>query len=259
MSDAPLQGVGVLVTRPRAQAAELVAEVERAGGTAICFPVIEIAARDPKAIARDEAALGHPDITIFVSRNAVEFGLEYSGGGRIGVIGPATAEAVRAAGRQVDIQPAGGFDSEHLLGEPELAAVAGKRVRIIRGQAGRELLADELRARGATVDYLAVYERRLPAVDPATLAALAARWEVGDIDVVTAMSVESLENLVTLLPAACIDRLGSTPLVTPAARVIQKALDLYPASRPFLAPGPQAGEMVEAIIALTNTDRGPAT
>ena len=74
MSDAPLQGVGVLVTRPRAQAAELVAEVERAGGTAICFPVIEIAARDPQAIARDEAALGHPDITIFVSRNAVEFG-----------------------------------------------------------------------------------------------------------------------------------------------------------------------------------------
>ena len=258
MPDRPLAGVAVLVTRPRTQADDLVAAIEAAGGRAICFPVLEIAARPAADVAHDAAALEAPDVTIFISRNAVVHGIDHAGGGRIAVIGPATAEAVRAAGREVDIRPDGGFDSEHLLATPDLSDVAGKRVRIIRGQAGRELLADELRARGALVDYLPVYERRLPAVGDDDIARLDAAWRSGDIDVVTIMSVESLENLVALLPGAATDYLAGTPLVTPAARVIQKAKDRFPASRPVLASGPQASEMVDAIIGLAPIDRGPA-
>jgi len=193
-----------------------------------------------------------------VSRNAVEYGIAQAAGARIAVIGPATARAVEEAGRVIDVQPAGGYDSEHLLAEQALTDVAGKRIRIVRGQDGRELLADTLRARGATVDYLAVYERRRPEPDPAALTDLETRWQRGDIDIVTVMSVQSLENLVALLPDSCRAHLARTRLVTPAARVIQKALDLFPASRPALAPGPQADDMVRAIIALSKTDRGPA-
>ena len=94
----------------------------------------------------------------------------------IAVIGPATAKAVAAAGRVVNIQPADGFDSEHLLAEERLQDVAGRRVRIIRGSDGRELLADELKRRGASIDYLSVYERRLPEISAETAAALEARW-----------------------------------------------------------------------------------
>lgn len=258
MRDDPLKGVGVLVTRPREQAGELVSAIEAAGGSAFCFPVIEITPRHPDDITHDAAMLGSPDLAIFVSRNAVEYGIEYTGGARIAAIGPATARAVQDAGRVIDVQPSRGYDSEHLLAEPALSDVAGKRIRIIRGQAGRELLADTLRARGADVDYLAVYDRRLPEADPSVLADLENRWRGGIISVVTAMSVQSLENLVALLPASCRQYLESTPLVTPAGRVIQKALDLFPASRPVLAPGPQADDMVRAIIALSRTDRGPA-
>lgn len=257
MPDRPLAGVAVLVTRPRAQAGDLIAAIEAAGGRAILFPVLDIAPRAAADIARDAAGLAAPDVTIFISRNAVLHGIDHAGGGRIAVIGPATAEAVAEAGHEVDIRPEGGFDSEHLLAEPELRQVAGKRVRIIRGQAGRELLADELRARGAEVDYLPVYERRLPDVAAEDIARLAAAWRSGDIDVVTIMSVESLDNLVALVPGAA-DYLVGTALVTPAARVIQKAKDRFPASRPVLASGPQASEMVEAIIGLTSIDRGPA-
>jgi len=258
MRDAALKGVGVLVTRPREQAGELVGAIQAAGGSAFCFPVIEIAPRHPDDVARDAAALPAPDLVIFVSRNAAEYGIEYAAGAKIAVIGPATARAVGEAGRVIDVQPAGGYDSEHLLAEPALVNVAGARIRIIRGQEGRELLADTLRARGATVDYLAVYERRLPAPDPAAVTELVTRWQNDDIGVVTIMSAQSLENLIALLPASCRRRLETTPLVTPAARVIQKALDLFPASRPTLAPGPQADDMVRAIIALSETDRGPA-
>ncbi len=136
--------------------------------------------------------------------------------------------------------------------------MAGQRVRIIRGNDGRELLADELKARGAVVEYLSVYERRLPTVSAELAADLEGRWRRGDISVVTVMSVQSLANLVELLPDWCAAQLESTPLVTPSGRVIKEALDRFPASRPILAPGPGADDMVQAIVALHSTDSGIA-
>lgn len=258
MPDASLQGVGVLVTRPRRQAAELVAAIESQGGTAYCFPVLEIIARDELDIRNSLSRLGEPDIVIFVSRNAVEHGIRYTDGGAIAVIGPATAAAVSAAGRVVDIQPAEGFDSEHLLAEDRLQDVANKRVRIIRGDSGREHLADELKQRGAIVEYLSVYERRRPDIDIDSRTDLERQWRQGHINVVTVMSVETFTNLVELLPPWCVSQLESTPLVTPAGRVLKEVLNRFPASRPILAPGPGADEMVEAIIALQSTDSGIA-
>lgn len=258
MTDRPLQDVGVLVTRPRTQAGELVEAIEAQGGRAYCFPVLEIAPFDELDISNSISRLETPDIVIFVSRNAVEHGIKFTGHGRIAVIGPATAQAVRAAGRVVDIQPAAGYDSEHLLEEEAMQDVAGKHVRIIRGRNGRELLADELKKRGAVVEYLSVYDRRLPRASAEALADLERNWRQGLIDVVTVMSVQSLINLIELLPDWCAAQLEDTPLVTPAGRVIKEALDRYPASRPILASGPGAKDMVQAIIALQGTDSGIA-
>ena len=103
-----------------------------------------------------------------------------------------------------------------------------------------------------------MYERRLPAVSTDSVADLEARWRQGQINVVTVMSVQSLANLVELLPDWCAAQLESTPLVTPSGRVIKEALDRYPASRPILAPGPGADDMVQAIVALHSTDSGIA-
>ena len=258
MTDRALEGVGVLVTRPRTQADQLVRAIEAQDGVARCFPVLDIAPFDALDIRNSVARLSKPDIVVFVSRNAVEHGIEFTDGGAIAVIGPATAAAVNEAGRVVDIQPAQGFDSEHLLAEENLLDVAGKCVRIVRGKGGRELLAETLKERGATVEYLSVYERRLPKVSAEALAAVEAHWRSGEIDVVTVMSVQSLRNLVTLLPKWCREQLETTPLVTPAGRVIKEALERFPASRPILAPGPGADDMVQAIIALQGTDPGTA-
>jgi uroporphyrinogen-III synthase len=258
MPEGPLQGVGILVTRPRTQAAELVEAIESQGGTAYCYPVLEIVPFDELDIHNSVSHLGKPDIVIFVSRNAVEHGIRFTDGGAIAVIGPATARAVTAAGRVVDIQPAAGYDSEHLLAEERLQDVAGKRVRIIRGSDGRELLAEELKRRGATVEYLSVYERRLPAVGIDARTDLERQWRQGHINVVTVMSVASFANLLRLLPKWCVNQLETTPLVTPAGRVLKEVLNRFPASRTILAPGPGADDMVEAIIAIQTTDSGIA-
>ena len=242
-----LGGLGVLVTRPEHQAADLVAAIEAAGGRAIRFPVIEIVPRAAADIANDTAALPEPDIAVFVSANAVRCGLGHAGRARIAAVGPATAAAVEAAGRSVDIVPAAGFDSEHLLAEPALRSVRGRNVRIIRGNAGRELIAATLRERGARVDELAVYARRRPRPDAAALESLDAAFRDGGVGAVIVMSVESLHNLVELLPAGARERLCRVRLVTPAARVLKEVLDRFPGAEAVLADGPGAGDMVRAV------------
>ena len=259
MANGPLRGVGVLVTRPRAQAVDLIDLIQNKGGNAICFPVIEIVPRSASAIEADTALLPQPDIALFVSRNAVAHGLAYAAGAIKGAVGPATAAAIEASGQTVDIQPAHGFDSESLLAEPPLQNVSGKNIRIIRGDGGRELLADSLRERGAIVDHLSVYERALPDCSPEVLAEVEATWRGGGVHAITVMSVRTLKNLIVLLPEWCKQRIDDVPLVTPAARVIKEALNCCPLSKPFLAPGPQAADMVDAIIATQKTDFGPAT
>ena len=249
MPEAGLNGLGVLVTRPEGQADELCAAIEAAGGRAVRFPVLEIVPRDPDAIRRDAARLPKPDVAVFVSANAVRYGLDYAAGARIAAVGPATATAVVAAGRRVDIRSPGGFDSEHLLAAPALQSVAGLAVRILRGGPGRELLADTLRERGARVDYLPVYARRRPAVDAAALSQLETDWAAGGIGAVAVMSVESLANLLAMLPGECRNRLGGTPLVTPAARVIKELEDRLPGTPTIQADGPDATAMVRAIAA----------
>jgi len=250
MTDTPLQGLGVLVTRPRAQATELVQEIQDKGGEVICFPAIEIVPRERARIDSDAAALPAPDIAIFVSRNAVDHGLVYAAGAAKAAIGPATAAAIQSAGQTVDINPGSGYDSESLLAEPALGEVAGKQVRIIRGSKGRELLADTLRERGASVEYLSVYERKLPTLSPDLLVEVETAWRDGKINAITVMSVATLQNLGALLPEWCASQLENMPLVTPAARVIKEALNRYPESAPVLASGPQAAAMVDAIIAM---------
>jgi MFS superfamily sulfate permease-like transporter len=89
-----------------------------------------------------------------------------------------------------------GQDSEALLALPQLEQVAGKRIAIFRGVGGRTLLADTLRSRGATVDYVECYRRRRPDADAGPLLQ---RW--ADVSAVTIASAE------TLLCATAVDKM----------------------------------------------------
>lgn len=257
MASASLDGVGVLVTRPRQQAGELAQEIENRGGTATLFPAIEIVMREHQAIDRDLRELGTPDITIFVSQNAVEHGIEYAGG-QLAAIGPATAGAIIARGAELAIQPASGFDTEHLLAEDAFADVSGKTIRIIRGIGGRETLADTLRERGANVEYLATYERRLPIYTDNALTDLETRWLSGGINAIVVMSVQTFTNLRVLLPPSCLRMLPGTRLVTPAARVLKEVLAQYPGCPVLLAKSPQAADIADC-LAQSASPQQPAT
>jgi uroporphyrinogen-III synthase len=255
MNGAPLQGVGVLVTRPVDRAQDLIEAIRAAGGSVVAFPVLEIETRDSIILGEEQAKLPQPDIAIFVSSNAVRFGLRYlpETGIRIAAIGPATRASIEAEGRTVDICPASGFDSEHLLREPELLKPKGKIIRIVRADSGRELLATTLRERGAQVDYLSVYRRIPRRHSDDEFEQLERAWKTGQIRFVTVLSVATLESLWSALPDYCRAALPETPLVTPSERVIQTASERIPGIQAILAPGPQAGDMVRAMITALET------
>lgn len=250
MPDLDLAGTVVLNTRPTQTANELTEAIRSHGGRVVAFPVLEIAPRDAEAVRAEAEALPAADVTIFVSRNAAEFGSRFASG-RVAAVGPATASALEARGCHVDIVPESGFDSEHLLESPELVDADGRTFRIVRGDAGRELLADELSNRGGRVDYLAVYERRLPDYSDAELNDIADLFSSGDVDAIVVMSVKTLENLDALMPANCAEAFHRTPLVSPAARVIKELHKRGPGRPAALAASPRPDDILDAIVTAT--------
>ena len=259
MSEAGLAGCGVLITRAQHQAHELKSAIEAAGGNALLFPAIDIIGRDIDEIGRELAALPEPDIVVFVSGNAAAYGLAAVKGknAKIAVVGPATRAAIESLGVDVDIFPQGGYDSEHLLQHDALRAVEDKNIVIVRGQSGRELLADTLEERGANVHYLSVYDRIPHEPTLADLENLEVALNQGRIRFVIVMSVETLGHLVHILPPQCLTLLRKSTLVAPSTRVLQTAFELLPGISTELAPSPQATDMVDTLIRLTQT--GPTS
>lgn len=193
----PLAGRIIAVTRPREQAAPLADAIAGAGGTPLLFPLLDILpVADPLALEADVAGLPGAALAIFISPNAVAHALPLilaHGPWPVGLVpaavGQGTVKALAARGVTGCIAPRERFDSEALLALPRLAGerVSGKRVVIFRGDGGRELLADTLRARGATVECVACYRRAGPAggVD-----ILLERWRAGRLDALTVSSSE---------------------------------------------------------------------
>lgn len=185
-----LAGLHILNTRPAHQAAELSAALRAAGARVSELPLIAIT---PLPLAADDERLlldlDRYDGVFFVSANAARLGLDAIAGvwpqwpHRLPAyaVGQRTARVLEAAAISATVPDQA--DSEGLLALPALADVAGRRFLLCRGDTGRELLANTLRARGARVDVLALYRRVLPPAAPSQWQALAS--ECPDIVVLT--------------------------------------------------------------------------
>ena len=242
----PLTDLTVLVTRPAAQCAMLCAEIEGQGGSAIAFPAVEI---EPVAVQATVAAADY-DLVVFVSVNAVEHGAQQvikSARTRIAAIGRATAAALAAAELAADIVPEAGFNSEALLAHPELQLTSGARVLIVRGEGGRELLRDTFAEHGMVVETREVYRRVRPNVDAAKVAEVEARWSDEGIDVVTATSIETLQNLQALLTEHGRQLLSGTALLVPSRRIVAAAVSAGLRGEAIVAAGADDASMIGAL------------
>lgn len=232
----------VVITRPLAQALPFARQVEAIGREAIVFPLLEILPVPDKAPL--EAALADPGryaMTAFVSPNAIDAAFAvrpvWPPGTTFAVVGEGSRRAlarhgVTAANARI-IAPAdpARTDSQTLLQALDLDLLRGAKVLIIRGESGRELLADALRGAGADVEQVAAYRRAAPELRPDRRALLLRLLDTGADWVIT--SSEALRILLDLVRAACPDRadeallkLRRQKLIVPHARIADTARSL---------------------------------
>ncbi|HSM23186.1 MAG TPA: uroporphyrinogen-III synthase [Rubrivivax sp.] len=225
----------LIVTRPRAQAAPWVRDLQALGQEASALPLIEIAALDDPAPVR-QAWLGLSDraLVMFVSANAVMHffaaappGAGWPAGVLAGSTGPGTAAALRAAGvpAALLVDPADEaqkFDSEALWARLAGQEWAGRSVLVVRGEEGRDWLAETLRERGAAVDFVAASRRRPPALSAEEQALLQQSLANPAGRLWLFSSSEAVGHLRTLAPAADWSHsaaLASHPRIAQAARM----------------------------------------
>lgn len=163
----PLRGLRIVITRPRAQAATLAGRLTALGAEVIEFPTIEIRPpEDPAPLERAARALAEYDWLIFTSANGVRAFLRQEPDftafrGRVCAIGPATCKAAAQAGIRVDLLP-DEYVAESLVAAFEGYSIAGKRILLPRAAVARDVVPDELRARGARVDVVEAYRTVVP-------------------------------------------------------------------------------------------------
>ena len=251
-----LEGLGVVLTRPRSAAEALAASLAREGAHPFVFPALAI--EDVAPSPAGEAALARLAQcawAIFVSANAVEKGLAaarargpWPEDTRVAAIGEATALALRNSGFDAVISPRERHDSEALLALPEMRAVKGADVIVFRGEGGRERLREVLEARGARVEYVECYRRARPHADPAPLLAA---WRRGEVHAVSALSAETLENFLAMVGDDGLALAAGTTLVVPHASIAA-----HPDARRFarvLVASPGAEGLVNALTQLRAT------
>jgi uroporphyrinogen-III synthase len=167
----------VIVTRPLAQATAFAERVAATGRAAVIFPLLEIHPLADDAALRDALArLDQYAMLAFVSPNAIDAVFSritsWPKAVSIAIMGEGSRAALASHGinngNAVIVSPrnAERTDSETLLAELDLAALHGRKVLIVRGESGRELLAERLIAAGCQVEQVAAYRRVVPVLTP---------------------------------------------------------------------------------------------
>ena len=251
----PLLGKGVVVTRSREQASDLVRLLTAEGACCHEFPAIEIAPlQDPGPV---RLAIGHLydyDWVIFTSVNgvdcffaeldALELDARAFAGIRVAAIGPATAERLAQRGLRADFVPES-FVAEAVVEGLTAQEIAGKKVLIPRAREARDVLPEKLGEAGAEVAVLPVYDTRPVDQDPAEILEAIAS---GEIRYVTFTSSSTVKNFFAKVPPETLRAAGTvkTAVIGP---VTAKTLAEYGFTPDVVAASYTVPALAEAVIA----------
>lgn len=226
----------VVITRPRAQADALARQVASLGRAVVVLPLLEISALpDQCALQSALSDLTRYAMVAFVSPNAIDAAFahiaQWPHQVPLAVLGEGSRTALARHGlsdaNAVILSPRdpARSDSEHLLETIDLAALAGKHVLIVRGESGRELMADGLRAAGASVTTVAAYRRSVPVMSEPLRSQLISLLDECNDWIIT--SSEALRGLLALvselgLPTA-VAKMQQQHIIVPHARIAETA------------------------------------
>ncbi|MDH0745889.1 uroporphyrinogen-III synthase [Pseudomonas sp. GD03842] len=225
-----MKGWRLLLTRPADESQALARTLAESGVFSASLPLLEI---EPLPMTEERRAIVYNLATycavIVVSKPAARLGLEWVDEvwpqppmQHWFAVGAATAQILDDYNLRVFF-PERGDDSEALLDLPQLqetlAAVYDPKVLIMRGEEGREWLADRLRERGASVDYLPLYRRFLPQYPAFALPGIVQAERLNGLVVSSGQGFQHLRELAGDAWAA----LSQMPLFVPSPRVAELA------------------------------------
>jgi len=198
----------VLITRPRAQAADFGKALQAAGFEPVYFPVIEIRPVDDMS-ELDEAIrnIASYDWVVFTSVNAVDVFFtrvspllkREAAGVRFAAIGPKTAEALRKHGVEPHFIP-DEYVAETII--PGLGNVRGQRILFPQAKLARKALKDAVTAAGGFPHPITVYQTIPTAPDEKGLVALRS-----GVDVIALTSPSTVHNFVAIAKVHGLDPL----------------------------------------------------
>ncbi len=254
----PLDGAGVVVTRPEAPNGPLVTLLRRRGARVLLWPVVRIdPPEDPRPLEDALGRLGDYDWIVFSSARTVSAVAGRAPppqpGPRVAAVGTATAETLAAAGWRVDLtaHPARGAALVAALGE---AGCAGARVLFPASAIARPTIPEGLRALGAHVDQVTAYRTRPAPLDRDACHAEIRRGRIAAVTFASPSAVDGLQQALgpegfrLLLEAAPAVAIGPT-----TAEALDQAG--YPAAR-VAEPSTLEG-LVEAVEQTTSRRKHP--
>lgn len=221
MDDTP--GQKILVTRPTIFAEALMTAMTQHGFHPIHLPGIDFELL-PLHNKADFCYDTRFDWCIFISPFAVHAFHTHMQQSRLSIsayqyaaIGLGTAKTMQQFKMRVDIMPEQDeWSSESLLSLTGFKQIEHKKIAIVRGQGGRDLLDQTLSKRGASVWSCVLYRRILPIIDMAPYRSL---LDKGRIDALVATSGEIIANLQQLFGPSAAAQLQKLPIVVPSERI----------------------------------------
>jgi uroporphyrinogen-III synthase len=226
-----LNSISVLVTRPSPAGDALCQLIKMHGGEAFHLPTIEIVPPENQSEFNQHLNdVCQHDWLVFISPQAV-YAIQDALKKRypalspikIAAIGEGTAQALQQAGLHVTLYPKTAWNSEGLLALPEMNQVKQKKIMIVRGQDGRELLAETLAQRGAIITHLIAYRRDLPKINVQPYFNL---LQKNKINAIICASYTAVKNLKILMGEAGWLYIKDMPLIVISERIKTLAQEL---------------------------------
>jgi uroporphyrinogen III methyltransferase / synthase len=250
----PLDGLRVVVTRPKGQADTLIERLETLGATVLHAPTIRIA--DPPSYGALDAALRHLrcyDWIVWTSANGVArtfarleaLGLDADlpRASNLAVIGGATARVLASYGFTPALVPPRAVAESLRDALIAVGVGAGSRLLLPQPVTTRDVLATGLRAAGAVVDVAPAYQTELNR----DAAADVRRWlAAGQVDYALVTSPSTVRGLLELLNGE-METLRRIPLacIGPVTAEAVRALGMTPA---FVASEHSNDGLIAALI-----------
>lgn len=249
--------MAVLITRPDEAGKNLAEMLNKSGIATIHLPLFSIAAgRELNELPNKLNNLKSGDYVVIVSKNVARYanptlqntGFRWRSDLCYFAVGQSSAEYFASHSEQSVYYP---FDEENSEGMLKLAAMqdlSGKSVLLLRGNGGRELFSEQVKARGAHLEVIECYQRTPISYDPDMQSSLCKRAGISTI-VVT--SVEILTALMDFIPKSEHNWLKTCQLITVSRRIANLAT-WYGWENIVIAPRADNTTLLQTVLAQKN-------